>query len=39
MKEVPDFTDLESLVAFLQGQAPGESVANPDAQTEKEETL
>jgi hypothetical protein len=39
MKEVPDFTDLESLVAFLQGQSPGESVANPDAQGKEEETM
>ena len=33
------FADLENLVAYLQAQAPGESVAKPAAQGGKEETI
>ena len=38
-KEQRYFADLESLVAFLQAQAPGQSMASPGAQDRKEETM
>ena len=38
-KEQRYFADLESLVAFLQAQAPGQSMANPAAQGREEETM
>ncbi len=37
-KEQRYFADLESLVAFLQDQAPGQSMANPTKQTRRERT-
>jgi len=33
------FSGLEGLVAFLQAEAPGQSVANPAAQGREEETM
>jgi hypothetical protein len=38
-KEQRTFADLESVVAFLRAQAPGQSVANPAAQNREEETM
>lgn len=38
-KEQRTFADLESLVAFLQSQTPGQGETNPDAQTGKKETM
>jgi hypothetical protein len=38
-KEQRTFADLERLLAFLQAQAPGKSVANPGAQGREEEPI
>jgi hypothetical protein len=38
-KEQRYFADLESLVAFLQAQTPGQGMANPDAQSREEEPI
>jgi hypothetical protein len=38
-KEQRTFADLESVVAFLRAQAPGESMANPAAHDREEETM
>jgi len=38
-KEQSYFNGLEGLVAYLQAQAPGQSMANPAAQGREEETM
>jgi hypothetical protein len=38
-KEQRYFADLESLVAYLQAQAPGQGMAKPCAQGREEETM